>query len=208
MASLMRLSHHRPGFPAAATALLRSRGGGTRTAAAAITAQHQRREFSKIVGSAEEAVAGVRDGDTLLVGGFGLCGIPEKLIAALVAQGSTGLTCVSNNAGVDDFGLGLLLQTRQIKRMIASYVGENKLFESQYLSGQLEVELTPQGTLAERCRAGGAGVPAFFTPTAVGTWIERGGFPIKYKVKCVPHDGRLVTADVQCALRITLARRV
>ena len=122
-------------------------------AAAAITAQHQRREFSKIVGSAEEAVAGVRDGDTLLVGGFGLCGIPEKLIAALVAQGSTGLTCVSNNAGVDDFGLGLLLQTRQIKRMIASYVGENKLFESQYLSGQLEVELTPQGTLAERCRA-------------------------------------------------------
>ena len=136
---------------------------------------------SKVVGSAAEAVAGIKDGDTLCVGGFGLCGIPENLIAALVDQGTTGLTAVSNNAGVDDFGLGLLLQTRQIKRMISSYVGENKLFESQYLSGELEVELTPQGTLAERCRAGGAGIPAFFTPTAVGTVIQEGGFPIKYK---------------------------
>eukprot|EP01048_Picozoa_sp_COSAG05_P009600 COSAG05_NODE_799_length_7238_cov_4.050707_1_plen_380_part_00 len=136
---------------------------------------------SKVVESASEAVAGIKDGDTVLVGGFGLCGIPENLIAALRAQGTTGLTAVSNNAGVDDFGLGLLLQTRQIKRMIASYVGENKLFESQYLTGQLEVELTPQGTLAEKCRAGGAGIPAFFTPTGVGTWIEQGGSPIKYK---------------------------
>jgi len=135
---------------------------------------------SKVVESAQEAVSGVKNGDTLLVGGFGLCGIPENLISALVAQGRTGLTCVSNNAGVDDFGLGLLLQGRQIKRMIASYVGENKLFEQQYLTGELEVELTPQGTLAERCRAGGAGIPAFFTPTAVGTWIHEGGFPIKY----------------------------
>ena len=120
---------------------------------------------SKVVPSAAEAVAGIKDGDTLCVGGFGLCGIPENTIAALQAQGTSGLTAVSNNAGVDDFGLGLLLQTKQIKRMISSYVGENKLFESQYLNGELEVELTPQGTLAERCRAGGAGIPAFFTPT-------------------------------------------
>ena len=135
----------------------------------------------KVVSSASEAVADISDGDTVLVGGFGLCGIPENLINALREQGTSGLTAVSNNAGVDDFGLGLLLQTRQIKRMIASYVGENKLFESQYLSGQLEVELTPQGTLAEKCRAGGAGIPAFYTPTGVGTWIEEGGSPIKYK---------------------------
>jgi 3-oxoacid CoA-transferase len=115
-----------------------------------------------------------------LVGGFGLCGIPENLIAALQARGTKSLTAVSNNAGVDDFGLGRLLRTRQIKRMVSSYVGENKEFERQYLSGELEVELTPQGTLAERVRAGGAGIPAFFTPTAFGTIIQEGGFPIKY----------------------------
>merc|ERR1719401_2481295 len=116
----------------------------------------------------------------LLVGGFGLCGIPENLISALSKQGSKNLTAVSNNAGVDDFGLGLLLQSGQIKRMIASYVGENKLFEQLYLSGQLEVELTPQGTLAERLRAGGAGIPAFFTRMAYGTIIQEGGNVIKY----------------------------
>ena len=134
----------------------------------------------KIFASAADAVADIPDGATLCVGGFGLCGIPENLIAALKEKGTTGLTAVSNNAGVDDFGLGLLLQSNQVKRMISSYVGENKLFEKQYFSGELEVELTPQGTLAERLRAGGAGIPAFYTPTAVGTLIEEGGFPIKY----------------------------
>lgn len=124
-------------------------------------------------------MADISSGSTLIVGGFGLCGIPEKSIDALVTLGSQDLVCVSNNAGVDDFGLGLLLQQRQIRRMISSYVGENALFEKLYLSGELEVELTPQGTLAERIRAGGAGIPAFFTPTAVGTTIQEGGFPIK-----------------------------
>merc|ERR1719401_910535 len=119
----------------------------------------------------------------LLVGGFGLCGIPEHLIGALRRKGTTGLTAVSNNAGVDDFGLGLLLQSRQIKRMISSYVGENKLFEELYLTGQLEVELTPQGTLAERLRAGGAGIPAFFTRTAYGTAVQQGSNVIKYGPK-------------------------
>ena len=135
---------------------------------------------SKVVASAADAVADIPDGASLCVGGFGLCGIPEKLINALVEQGATGLTAVSNNAGVDDFGLGLLLQSRQIKRMVSSYVGENKLFEELYLTGQLEVELTPQGTLAERLRAGGAGIPAFFTRTAFGTQIQEGGVAIKY----------------------------
>eukprot|EP01038_Epipyxis_sp_PR26KG_P010918 gene10918-14656_t len=135
---------------------------------------------SKVFRSAEEAVKDIPSGSKLLVGGFGLCGIPEKLIDALKKSGPNNLTCVSNNAGVDDFGLGLLLQSNQIKRMISSYVGENKLFEKQYLTGELEVELTPQGTLAERLRAGGAGIPAFYTPTAYGTVIEKGGFPIKY----------------------------
>ena len=118
----------------------------------------------------------------LLFGGFGLCGIPENLIAALAARGPalTGLTCVSNNAGVDGFGLGQLLRARQVQRMVASYVGENKEFERQYLAGELEVELTPQGTLAERLRAGGAGIPAFYTPTGFGTVIQRGGSPIRY----------------------------
>lgn len=124
--------------------------------------------------SADEAVADIRDGATLLVGGFGLCGIPENSIAALVRTGVKNLTCVSNNCGVDDFGLGLLLKTRQIRKMLSSYVGENKTFESQLLAGQLEVELVPQGTLAERIRAGGAGIPAFFTPTGVGTLVAEG----------------------------------
>ena len=129
---------------------------------------------SKIVGSAREALDGVRDGMTILVGGFGLCGIPENLISALRDSGAKNLTCVSNNAGVDDFGLGLLLQTRQIKKMMSSYVGENALFEKLYLAGELELEFCPQGTLAERLRAGGAGIPAFFTPTGVGTLVAEG----------------------------------
>ncbi|XP_022109439.1 succinyl-CoA:3-ketoacid coenzyme A transferase 1, mitochondrial-like [Acanthaster planci] len=130
--------------------------------------------------SANEAVSDIPDGSTLLVGGFGLCGIPENLINGLLKSGVKEITAVSNNAGVDDFGLGLLLKTRQIKRMVSSYVGENAEFERQYLSGELEVELTPQGTLAERIRAGGAGIPAFYTPTAYGTLVHLGGAPIKY----------------------------
>src|SRR5450432_3082660 len=130
--------------------------------------------LNKVVASVDEAVKDIRDGATLVVGGFGLCGIPENLIAALVRKKVKGLTCVSNNAGVDDWGLGLLLQTRQIRKMVSSYVGENAEFERQYLAGELEVELVPQGTLAERMRAGGAGIPAFFTPTGVGTLIAEG----------------------------------
>lgn len=128
----------------------------------------------KIYGSAKEALEGIQDNMTLLVGGFGLCGIPENLILALRDTGVKNLTCVSNNAGVDDFGLGLLLQTRQIRKMISSYVGENKTFADQFLKGELEVELTPQGTLAERIRAGGAGIPGFYTPTGVGTEVAKG----------------------------------
>eukprot|EP00440_Ansanella_granifera_P071167 gb/GFBE01077236.1/.p1 GENE.gb/GFBE01077236.1/~~gb/GFBE01077236.1/.p1 ORF type:complete len:519 (+),score=144.12 gb/GFBE01077236.1/:1-1557(+) len=135
---------------------------------------------SKVVSSPSEALKDVPDGATLCIGGFGLCGIPENLIAALRDKGVKNLTAVSNNAGVDNFGLGLLLQSRQIKRMISSYVGENKLFEELYLTGQLEVELTPQGTLAERLRAGGAGIPAFFTRTAYGTAVQEGTNVIKY----------------------------
>lgn len=130
--------------------------------------------MNKVVASSLEAVADIPDGATLMAGGFGLCGIPENLIAALVERGVKGLTIVSNNAGVDDFGLGLLLQTRQVKKMISSYVGENKEFERQFLSDELEVELSPQGTLAERIRAGGAGIPAFYTPTGYGTPIAKG----------------------------------
>ncbi|MDO4700083.1 MAG: CoA transferase subunit A [Moraxella sp.] len=130
---------------------------------------------SKVYKNAKSALADiVADGQTIAVGGFGLCGIPESLISALQDTGVKNLTCISNNAGVDDFGLGLLLQTRQIKKMIASYVGENKEFERQFLSGELEVELTPQGTLAEKLRAGGAGIPAFFTKTGVGTQVADG----------------------------------
>jgi len=131
--------------------------------------------MNKIYPSATAALAGiVKDGQTIAVGGFGLCGIPEKLILALRAAGTKGLTVVSNNAGVDEFGLGLLLQTRQIRKMISSYVGENATFEKQFLAGELEVELTPQGTLAEKLRAGGAGIPAFFTRTGVGTIVAEG----------------------------------
>lgn len=131
--------------------------------------------MNKIFASASEALAGVvRDGQTIAVGGFGLCGIPEALIAALRDSGVKNLTCISNNAGVDGFGLGLLLETRQIKKMISSYVGENKEFEHQYLAGELELEFTPQGTLAEKLRAGGAGIPAFFTKTGVGTLVAEG----------------------------------
>ena len=130
--------------------------------------------INKVVASADEAVADVGDGATLVVGGFGLCGIPENLIAALVRRGVKGLTVVSNNCGVDDWGLGLLLKTRQIRKMVSSYVGENAEFERQFLSGELEVELMPQGTLAERMRAGGAGIPGFYTPTGVGTLVAEG----------------------------------
>ncbi len=129
---------------------------------------------SKVYKDAVSAIAGVKDNMTLLVGGFGLCGIPENSIIALRDSGVKGLTCVSNNAGVDDFGLGLLLQTRQIKKMLSSYVGENATFEKQFMSGELELEFCPQGTLAERLRAGGAGIPGFYTPTGVGTKIAEG----------------------------------
>ncbi|HLD99373.1 MAG TPA: CoA transferase subunit A [Bdellovibrionota bacterium] len=130
--------------------------------------------MKKLVADAREAVREIGDGAILAIGGFGLCGIPENSIAALVEKGVRNLTCISNNAGVDDFGIGLLLQRRQVKKMISSYVGENKLFEQLVLSGELEVELTPQGTLAEKLRAAGAGIPAFYTPTGVGTLIAEG----------------------------------
>ena len=130
---------------------------------------------NKVYDSAQSALKDVvQDGHTLAVGGFGLCGIPEALITALKETGAKNLICISNNAGVDGFGLGLLLETKQIKKMISSYVGENKEFERQYLNGELEVELTPQGTLAEKLRAGGAGIPAFYTATGVGTVIAEG----------------------------------
>ncbi|CEF66424.1 Succinyl-CoA:3-ketoacid coenzyme A transferase 2, mitochondrial [Strongyloides ratti] len=128
----------------------------------------------------DEAIIDIKDGSKLLVGGFGLCGIPENLIDALVRKGVKDLTCVSNNAGTDNHGLGKLLQSKQIKKMISSYVGENKLFAKQYLEGDIELEFTPQGTLAERIRAGGAGVPAFYTPTGYGTLVQKGGVPMKY----------------------------
>lgn len=127
--------------------------------------------MNKVVKSAKEAIIGIKDDMILMLGGFGLCGIPENSIQALVESGITGLTCISNNAGVDDFGLGLLLQKKQIKKMISSYVGENALFEKQMLEGEIEVDLIPQGSLAERCRAGGAGIPAFYTPAGYGTEI-------------------------------------
>ncbi len=130
--------------------------------------------MNKVVKDAREAIEGITDGMTLMVGGFGLSGIPENCIAALVESGVKDLTCVSNNAGVDDFGLGLLLQKRQIKKMISSYVGENAEFERQLLAGELEVDLIPQGTLAERCRAGGAGIPAFYVPAGYGTEVAEG----------------------------------
>ena len=130
--------------------------------------------MDKVVENAEQAIAGITSGMTLMIGGFGVCGIPENAIAALAKSSLSDLTCISNNAGVVDFGLGLLLQDRRIKKMIASYVGENDEFERQMLSGELDVDLIPQGSLAERCRAGGAGIPAFFTPAGYGTEVAAG----------------------------------
>ncbi len=136
--------------------------------------------MDKVHASAKEACKDITDGATVLAGGFGLCGIPENCIAAIRELGSKDLVFVSNNCGVDDFGLGILLRNKQIAKMISSYVGENKEFERQYLSGELEVELCPQGTLAERLRAGGAGIPAFYTPTGAGTAVSEGGLPLRY----------------------------
>ena len=130
--------------------------------------------MNKIYANAEEAIKDVHDNSTIMLGGFGLCGIPENCISALVKQGTNGLTCISNNAGVDDFGIGLLLQTKQVKKMISSYVGENAEFERQLLEGELEVELLPQGTLATRCMAAGYGMPAIYTPAGVGTEVAEG----------------------------------
>jgi len=130
--------------------------------------------INKVVKGADEAIRDITDNSTVMLGGFGLCGIPENCIQALLRKGVNGLTCISNNAGVDDFGIGLLLKTHQVKKMISSYVGENSEFERQLLSGELEVELIPQGTLAERVRAGGAGIPAFYTPAGVGTEVAEG----------------------------------
>ena len=130
--------------------------------------------LNKVVKNAAEATQGIEDNMTLMLGGFGLCGIPENCISELVNKGTKGLTCISNNAGVDDFGIGLMLHKKQVKKMISSYVGENEEFERQMLSGELEVDLIPQGSLAERCRAGGAGIPAFFTPAGYGTEVAEG----------------------------------
>jgi 3-oxoacid CoA-transferase subunit A len=136
--------------------------------------------MDKTVSSAAEAVRDIGDGASLAVGGFGLCGVPIRLIDALLEQGTTDLETVSNNCGVDGAGLGVLLGARRIRRTISSYVGENKEFARQYLAGELEVELSPQGTLAERMRAGGSGIPAFYTPAGVGTWVAEGGLPWRY----------------------------
>ncbi len=130
--------------------------------------------FNKVVANAEQAISGIEDGAVIMLGGFGLCGIPENSIKALIKKGVKNLTCISNNAGVDDFGIGLMLQTRQVKKMISSYVGENAEFERQLLSGELEVELIPQGTLATRCLAAAYGMPAIFTPAGVGTEVAEG----------------------------------
>lgn len=150
--------------------------------------------MNKVVSSAAEAIADIISGQTLMAGGFGLCGIPENLIGALAATQINDLTVISNNCGVDDFGLGLLLQQRQIKKMISSYVGENKEFARQLLANELEVELTPQGTLAERIRAGGAGIPAFFTPTGVGTVVAEGKETREFDGRTVVME-RALTAD-------------
>jgi len=150
--------------------------------------------MNKVLRNADEAVADIRDGMTLMLGGFGLCGIPENCIQALVRKGVRDLTCISNNAGVDDFGIGLMLKQRQVRKMISSYVGENAEFERQLLSGELEVELIPQGSLAERCRAGGAGIPAFYTPAGYGTEIGEGKETREYNGKMYLLESAL-TAD-------------
>src|SRR5574343_401347 len=144
--------------------------------------------INKVVANAEEACKDIKDNMTLMLGGFGLCGIPENCIAQLVKLGVKGLTCISNNAGVDDFGLGLLLQTRQIKKMISSYVGENDEFERQMLSGELEVDLIPQGTLATRCLAAAYGMPVIYTPAGVGTEVAKGKEVRKFKFNGVEKD--------------------
>ncbi len=153
--------------------------------------------MDKVVGSAAEAVADVRSGSSLAVGGFGLCGVPQALIVALLELGVDELETVSNNCGVDSWGLGLLLGAKRIRRAVGSYVGENKEFERQFLGGELEVELTPQGTLAERLRAGGAGIPAFYTPTGVGTMVAEGGIPIRYDA-----EGTVVTTSQPKEVRV------
>jgi 3-oxoacid CoA-transferase subunit A len=156
--------------------------------------------LNKVVQNAEEALQGIESGMTLMVGGFGLCGIPEKSIEQLTKMDVKNLTCISNNAGVDDFGLGLLLQQKQIKKMISSYVGENAEFERQMLSGELEVDLIPQGSLAERCRAGGAGIPAFYTPAGYGTEVAEGKETREFNGKmhilesCLQSDFALIKA--------------
>jgi len=147
--------------------------------------------MDKVVLTSAAAVDGIVDGSSIAVGGFGLCGVPSVLIAELHRKGVTDLEAVSNNCGVDEWGLGILLKDKRIRRMIASYVGENKEFERQFLSGELEVELTPQGTLAEKLRAGGAGIPAFFTATGVGTQVAEGGMPLRYAP-----DGSIATASL------------
>ncbi|MFE4499083.1 CoA transferase subunit A [Rhodococcus sp. NPDC056743] len=158
--------------------------------------------MSKVVSSAADAVADIASRATLAVGGFGLCGIPDALIAAIAVGAATDLEVFSNNCGVDDYGLGILLSAHRIARVTASYVGENKEFARQYLSGELEVELTPQGTLAERLRAGGAGIPAFYTPAGVGTPIEEGGLPWRYNA-----DGSVAVASPPKATAVFGDRR-
>ncbi len=155
--------------------------------------------MNKLYPSAQDAIADIPDGATLMVGGFGLCGNPENLIGALAARGTRGLVIISNNCGTTDKGLGVLLAAGQVKKMVSSYVGENKEFERRYLTGELEVELNPQGTLAERIRAGGAGIPAFYTATGVGTAVSDGGLPLKYRadgavdVSSSPKETRTLT---------------
>ncbi|EJF54757.1 3-oxoacid CoA-transferase, A subunit [Saprospira grandis DSM 2844] len=155
--------------------------------------------MNKVVANAQEAIQGIEDNMTLMLGGFGLCGIPENAISALVQAGMKNLTCISNNAGVDDFGIGLMLQQRQVKKMISSYVGENAEFERQLLSGELEVDLVPQGTLAERIRAGGAGIPAFYTPTGYGTEVAEGK-------ECREFDGRMYVMEMALSADFALVK--
>lgn len=158
--------------------------------------------MNKLMPTAQAAIADIPDGATLMVGGFGLCGNPENLIAALHQRGTRGLTIISNNCGTTDKGLGVLLAAGQVKKMVSSYVGENKEFERRYLTGELEVELNPQGTLAERIRAGGAGIPAFYTATGVGTAVSDGGLPLKYRA-----DGTVDVASPRKETRVLVDPR-